>query len=197
VHTARLTPEEALAGLRSARGGLESREAARRATEYGPNRVEEAKREPALLRLARQFTHFFALILWVAAGLAFAAEAFDPGQGMATLGVAIVGVIAINGAFAFWQEARAERTVAALRALGTIFVLTRTIADSVSSASGLASGLALSCAAAASGNAASAASNSNKRMVMTASWAKRDADILASPLPLCQKNRGQSPISAA
>ncbi len=36
---------------------------------------------------------------------------------MATLGVAIVGVIAVNGAFAFWQEARAERTVAALRAL--------------------------------------------------------------------------------
>ncbi len=117
MHTARLTAKEALASLRTVRDGLASPEAARRAAEYGPNRVEEAKREPALLRLARQFTHFFALILWVAAGLAFAAEAFQPGQGMATLGTAIAGVIALNGAFAYWQEARAERTVAALRAL--------------------------------------------------------------------------------
>ncbi|OFZ85906.1 MAG: ATPase [Betaproteobacteria bacterium RBG_16_66_20] len=117
MHTARLTVDEALAGLRTAREGLAAREAGRRAAEYGPNRVEEAKREPWLLRLARQFTHFFALILWVAAALAFFAEAFEPGHGMALLGAAIVGVIAVNGAFAFWQEARAERTVAALRAL--------------------------------------------------------------------------------
>jgi magnesium-transporting ATPase (P-type) len=117
VHTARLTVDEALAGLRTARDGLDAREARRRAAEYGPNLVEEAKREHGLLRLARQFTHFFALILWVAAGLAFSAEAFQPGQGMATLGAAIVGVIAVNGAFAFWQEARAERSIAALRAL--------------------------------------------------------------------------------
>jgi calcium-translocating P-type ATPase len=117
VDTARLTVDEALAGLRTQRGGLATPEAQRRTVEYGPNRVEEARREPALLRLARQFTHFFALILWLAAGLAFCAEAFEPGQGMATLGAAIVGVIAVNGAFAFWQEARAERTVAALRAL--------------------------------------------------------------------------------
>jgi sodium/potassium-transporting ATPase subunit alpha len=117
VHTARLTVDEALAGLRTARDGLAAREAERRAAEYGPNQVEETKREPAALRLARQFTHFFALILWIAAGLAFFAEAFEPGQGMATLGAAIVGVIAVNGGFAFWQEARAERTVAALRSL--------------------------------------------------------------------------------
>ncbi|HEX5611027.1 MAG TPA: cation-transporting P-type ATPase [Burkholderiales bacterium] len=117
MHPAPLTVDEALASLRSSRDGLSGNEAARRAVEYGPNRLEEARRAPALLRLARQFTHFFALILWVAAGLAFVAEALEPGQGMAMLGVAIVGVIAINGAFAFWQETRAERTVAALRAL--------------------------------------------------------------------------------
>jgi calcium-translocating P-type ATPase len=117
MHVARLSVEEALAGLRTSREGLSVREAARRAAEYGPNRVEEARREPAWLRFARQFSHFFALILWVAAGMAFAAEAFDPGQGMGMLGAAIVGVIAINGAFAWWQEWRAERTIAALRAL--------------------------------------------------------------------------------
>jgi hypothetical protein len=36
---------------------------------------------------------------------------------MARLGVAIVGVIIINGIFSFWQEYKAERAVAALRQL--------------------------------------------------------------------------------
>ncbi len=112
-----LPADAALASLRSSRDGLASDEAARRLAEYGPNRVEEAKREPSMLRLARQLTHFFALVLWFAAGLAFLASAYDPGQGMAMLGVAIIGVILVNGVFSFWQEHRAERAVAALKAL--------------------------------------------------------------------------------
>ena len=36
---------------------------------------------------------------------------------MGTLGAAIVAVIAINGAFSFWQEYRAEETMAALQRL--------------------------------------------------------------------------------
>ena len=43
------------------------------------------------------------------AALALLAEYFDAGQGMAWLGVAIVGVILINGIFSFWQEYKAER----------------------------------------------------------------------------------------
>jgi magnesium-transporting ATPase (P-type) len=45
--------------------------------------------------------------LWIAAALAFFAEWREPGQGMATLGFAIVGVIVINGVFSFWQAYRA------------------------------------------------------------------------------------------
>jgi sodium/potassium-transporting ATPase subunit alpha len=44
--------------------------------------------------------------LWIAAALAFFAEWREPGQGMATLGFAIVDVILINGAFSFWQAYR-------------------------------------------------------------------------------------------
>jgi sodium/potassium-transporting ATPase subunit alpha len=36
---------------------------------------------------------------------------------MARLGIAIIGVIVVNGVFSFWQEYRAERAVAALRLL--------------------------------------------------------------------------------
>lgn len=113
----RLTSEEAIASLRSAPAGLSSTEARRRLAEYGPNRVEEVRARPLALRLLREFVHFFALILWVAAALAFVADFYDPGQGMAVLGWAIIGVIALNGGFSFWQEYRAERAIAALKRL--------------------------------------------------------------------------------
>jgi sodium/potassium-transporting ATPase subunit alpha len=117
VHTQSLTVEQSLASLHTSAAGLSSVEALRRLAEFGPNHVEEVEREHLLLRFAREFTHFFAIILWVGAALAFFAEYFDPGQGMARLGVAIVGVIVINGVFSFWQEYKAERAVAALRQL--------------------------------------------------------------------------------
>ena len=75
------------------------------------------EREHLLLSFAREFTHFFAIILWIGAALAFFAEHFQPGEGMARLGVAIVGVIIVNGIFSFWQEYKAEQAVAALRQL--------------------------------------------------------------------------------
>jgi calcium-translocating P-type ATPase len=117
VRITQLEPDQALASLRSRGTGLSEGEARRRLAEYGPNRVEEAKGESLALRLLREFVHLFALILWLAAGLAFAADLRQPGQGMATLGWAIVLVIAINGSFSFWQEYRAERAIAALKRL--------------------------------------------------------------------------------
>ncbi|OGA27914.1 MAG: ATPase [Betaproteobacteria bacterium RIFCSPLOWO2_02_FULL_68_150] len=113
----RISAEDALASLRSGRAGLSAAEAQRRLAEYGANRLETPERTPLALRFARQFTHFFALILWAAAGLALVAEWHSPGQGMAALGVAVVGVIAVNGVFSFWQEYRAERAISALQRL--------------------------------------------------------------------------------
>lgn len=109
--------DEALASLKVGGEGLTATEAQRRLAEYGRNRVEELDREHLVLRFAREFTHFFAIVLWLAAALAFVAEHFQPGEGMGRLGAAIVGVILINGLFSFWQEYKAERAVAALRRL--------------------------------------------------------------------------------
>ena len=111
-----LAVEEALASLHSSSSdGLTAEEAQRRLLEYGCNEVEQIRGESMLVRFSKGFTHFFAIILWIAAGLSFFAEWRDPGQGMATLGFAILGVIAINGVFSFWQEYRAEQAVAALK----------------------------------------------------------------------------------
>jgi len=112
-----LTVEDALKSLHSGLEGLSVAEADRRRSEFGPNRVERIQEESLVLRFLKGFTHFFALILWVAAGLAFWAEWNDPGKGMVTLGLAILGVILINGLFSFWQEYRAEQAIAALQNL--------------------------------------------------------------------------------
>ncbi|MBI5921156.1 MAG: cation-transporting P-type ATPase [Betaproteobacteria bacterium] len=117
MHIHGLNIEQSLASLKTTAAGLAAEEAARRLAEFGPNHVEEVEREHLLLSFVREFTHFFAIILWIGAALAFLAEHFQPGQGMERLGVAIVGVIIVNGIFSFWQEYKAEQAVAALRQL--------------------------------------------------------------------------------
>jgi calcium-translocating P-type ATPase len=100
-------PRERLEALRSGPDGLSEQEAARRLREQGPNEpVPPLRARPALTFLAN-FTHTLALLLWFAAGLAFAA-------GIPELGAAIVAVVVVNGVFAFVQEYRAERIVASL-----------------------------------------------------------------------------------
>lgn len=105
------------AHLHSGAQGLAQAEAAQRLARHGANRIEEITGQSFAGKLLKEFTHFFALILWLAAGLAFVAEWKDPGQGMAMLGYAVLGVILINGLFSFWQEYRAEKALAALRNL--------------------------------------------------------------------------------
>jgi calcium-translocating P-type ATPase len=113
----RFTADEALGSLHTRAEGLTEDEVTRRLTEFGPNRVERVRGERRITRFLKSFTHFLALILWVAAALAFFAELQDPGHGMALLGAAILGVILINGLFSFWQEHRAEQALESLTRL--------------------------------------------------------------------------------
>jgi calcium-translocating P-type ATPase len=113
----RLSIDDALASLRTSSRGLDSAEALRRLAEFGPNRVEEVAAVPRWVLFLREFTHFFAVILWIAAALAFFAESRGPGAGMWQLGTAILVVILVNGVFSFLQEYRAARAIAALRQL--------------------------------------------------------------------------------
>jgi sodium/potassium-transporting ATPase subunit alpha len=106
--------EDLLRYLHTGPDGLAPEEALHRLAEFGPNEVARVRRRPAALALLGEFTHLFALVLWVAAALAFVAELNDPGSGMATLGGVIVAVIVINGLFAFWQQHRAEQAIEAL-----------------------------------------------------------------------------------
>ena len=109
--------DAAFSTLRSTPAGLSREDATARRLEFGPNRIEQLTRVALPKRFVAQFTHFFAALLWVAAVLALIADRQMPGQGLATLAIAIVGVIVVNGAFSFWQEYRAEQTMAALQRL--------------------------------------------------------------------------------
>jgi sodium/potassium-transporting ATPase subunit alpha len=112
-----LTVEAVYQELQTSPAGLSAEEARARLARYGPNSLQEGRGPSLLRRLAGQLTHFLALLFWLAAGLAFIAHWVKPGEGMNTLGWAIVGVIVINAAFSFFQEYRAERAVQALRRL--------------------------------------------------------------------------------
>ena len=90
--------------------GLSSAEAQSRLARDGPNRLPRPRRPSPLRRFADQLLHFFALMLWVAGGLALCAD-------LPQLGVAIFAVVVVNAIFAYAQESRADRAAERLRAL--------------------------------------------------------------------------------
>jgi magnesium-transporting ATPase (P-type) len=95
--------------LRAAPGGLPGREAGRRLEVSGPNELARrgGRRWPG--ELAAQFTQPLAVLLAVAAVLAWV-------SGTPRLGIAIAAVILLNAGFAFAQEMQAEQAVEALAA---------------------------------------------------------------------------------
>jgi calcium-translocating P-type ATPase len=119
---ARAGPDGRLSALGSAREGLSSAEAALRLARYGANAPASARRVAPLVTFAANFVHTLALLLWFAAGLAFAAGAPE-------LGGAIVAVVAVNGVFAFVQEHRAEQVVQGL--MRRVAVQARVVRDGV------------------------------------------------------------------
>ncbi|MFJ2738148.1 cation-translocating P-type ATPase [Streptomyces sp. NPDC087440] len=105
----RLPPADLFRELRTSRSGLTGREAARRLLVYGPNTLTRAggRRWPG--ELLSQFTQPLAILLALAAVLAWVG-------GTPALSVAVVAVILLNAGFAFVQEMQAERAVEALAA---------------------------------------------------------------------------------
>ncbi|HXF52257.1 MAG TPA: cation-transporting P-type ATPase [Dehalococcoidia bacterium] len=94
--------------VRSIPEGLSAAEASRRLAAFGPNEVPLRPARSLAATFFEQFTHLLAILLWVAALLAFVGR-------MPELGWAIIAVIVVNGVFSFAQEYRAARLLQALR----------------------------------------------------------------------------------
>jgi sodium/potassium-transporting ATPase subunit alpha len=117
-----LSKEEVLKSVVTSDRGLSEEDARRRLHEYGLNEIKEVRKRPLYLRLISQFTHFLAVLLWIAAFFSFLSEYLHPGEGMLSLGLAIIGVIVINAIFTFIQEYRAEKALEALKKLLPFYV---------------------------------------------------------------------------
>jgi magnesium-transporting ATPase (P-type) len=110
ARAALLDTGDTLADLKTGHEGLSTAEAEARLSRLGPNLLPQP-RGPSLARqLFDEMFHFFAIMLWIASGLAFIG-------GMPQLGIAIIAVIVLNGLFSFAQEYRAERAIRTLSAL--------------------------------------------------------------------------------
>jgi magnesium-transporting ATPase (P-type) len=95
--------------LRTSHDGLAVREAARRLVVHGPNELTRHTGRRWPRELLAQFTQPLAVLLAVAAVLAWVG-------GTPALAIAVVAVILLNAGFAFLQEMQAERAVDALAA---------------------------------------------------------------------------------
>ncbi|MGB5541549.1 MAG: cation-translocating P-type ATPase [Gammaproteobacteria bacterium] len=91
-------------------GGLTSAEAQQRLAEQGPNTLPEARRRSLPAMFAGQFTDFMILVLLAAALIAGVI-----GEPQDT--IAILVIVLLNAVIGTVQEYRAERAVAALRAM--------------------------------------------------------------------------------
>lgn len=93
--------------------GLAPDEVARRLKEYGPNRLRRQKRKSLLTILQHQFASVIVWLLTAAAVLSFV-------LGDLADGIAIVGVLVINGAIGFFTELRAARSMEALMRIAEV-----------------------------------------------------------------------------
>ncbi|HUV03381.1 MAG TPA: cation-transporting P-type ATPase [Desulfobacteria bacterium] len=109
--------EEVYKALESSPEGLPEEEVKKRFLSFGSNEIQEKRKTPLSIKFLKQFFNFFAILLWIAGGLAFLGEYLSPGEGNLNLGIAIIGVIFINAVFTFYQEYKAERAAEALKML--------------------------------------------------------------------------------
>jgi P-type Ca2+ transporter type 2C len=90
--------------------GLTSKEAKARQKQYGPNELQEAEKQSALLLFLEQFKDFMVLVLLAATLISgLLGEYIDA--------IAIIAIVIINGFLGFFQERRAEKSLDALKEL--------------------------------------------------------------------------------
>lgn len=109
------SPEEICRNLKTKlHRGLFKEEAKKRLQEFGPNRLPEQKRVSLLTLLIKQFSSF---IVWTLIAAAFIAGFLGEWVDATAIGVIVV----LNGLLGFFQEFRADKSLAALRKMATPF----------------------------------------------------------------------------
>ncbi len=112
-----LKSDDVYSALHTGPSGLDEDEASQRLKTFGLNKIIETQKVSLFRSILKHFTNLLALLLWAASIAALAGEILRPGEGFFILGLAILGVILINGGFAFYQEYKAEKAFVELRKL--------------------------------------------------------------------------------
>jgi P-type Ca2+ transporter type 2C len=102
--------DEIFTALDTSTGGLSGADAQDRKARYGLNEIKAVKKTPLIFKFLANLYDLFAILLWVAAALAFI-------SGEPQLGWVIIAVIFINSGFSFSQEFKAEKAIEALSKL--------------------------------------------------------------------------------
>ncbi len=101
------TPEDIILELNTSRNGLSSAEAEKRLEVYGKNVLEEEKTSKAAIFL-RQFKSILVYILLAASIVALIVGDMKDF-------IVVIGILLVNAFLGFWQEVRAEASIAALQ----------------------------------------------------------------------------------
>lgn len=109
-----LSIEETLSQLKVTPTGLTSKEAEKRQKEWGKNCLESKKKKSLLARFLSQFCDFMILILMVAAVISFFVSYLE-GHTDFVDPIIIFAIILLNATLGVIQEAKAERSLEALK----------------------------------------------------------------------------------
>ena len=111
---------EVIADLGSDTGrGLTPDEAARRLTEFGPNELQAVPPIPKWRRFLAQFTNPLVMLLLAATIISALAWLLEGAEGLPYEALAIIAIVVINALIGYFQEARAEEAVEALKKMTT------------------------------------------------------------------------------
>ena len=94
--------------------GLTKEEVEKRYKRYGPNKLDEQKKESLLVRFFKQFQDFMIIILLIAA-LVSAGVSFMQGENDYIDSIIIVAIVVLNAIMGLVQEAKAEKSLEALK----------------------------------------------------------------------------------
>jgi Ca2+-transporting ATPase len=107
-----------IAALNSDMGrGLTTAEAQQRLAQSGPNQLEAEAATPAWRKFLAQFQDVLVILLLIAAAISVGVWFYERAEPLPYEGLVIFAIVLLNGLLGYVQEARAEKSVAALQAM--------------------------------------------------------------------------------
>ena len=108
--------DEVISSLKTSREGLSAEEAGRRLSEYGPNKLEEKKKDSILKKFLEELSDPMLIILMIAAVLSVITSA-AAGETEWSDAIIILVVVLINAVLGVVQESKAEKAIEALQSM--------------------------------------------------------------------------------